>query len=265
MNRRVALALVMVALLASPAVAGLTVYAPGSPVTPLAPKIFGVPGVTVSFPLYMVGTGLTYYCDTQIQFNPNALQIANLGTDVTPGSLDSNWAVWAFTPGGPGIVNIGSYGDESLVNPSGTVANILFQVLPNAPPGPWTIGLADYDQTGFTYVGGSISAALPGDANLDGTVNGADLNTVLSDYNRAGMDWRQGDFNGDGTVNGADLNTVLSNYNQTAGLAAAGAAVPEPSVLVLLGVGAVRLLACRGWRRRYCSGRAAFFAQFSTS
>ena len=55
---------------------------------------------------------------------------------------------------------------------------------------------------------------LNGDADLNGTVNGADLNTVLSNYNKTGMSWSQGDFNYDGTVNGADLNTVLSNYNQ---------------------------------------------------
>ena len=84
----------------------------------------------------------------------------------------------------------------------------------------------------------TITTALRGDANLDGTVNGADLNTVLSNYNKTGMSWAQGDFDGNGTVNGADLNTVLSNYNQHVGLSAAmdvgqlptcrGAAVPEP-------------------------------------
>ena len=56
---------------------------------------------------------------------------------------------------------------------------------------------------------------LPGDTNGDGVVNGADLNTVLSNYNKTGMGWNNGDFNGDGVVNGADLNVVLSNYNQT--------------------------------------------------
>jgi hypothetical protein len=87
---------------------------------------------------------------------------------------------------------------------------------------------------------------LPGDANLDGTVNGTDLNTVLSDYNLTGMTWFQGDFNGDGTVNGADLNVVLSNYNLAL---AASAAAAEPSALVILGVGAVALLGY-AWRRR---------------
>ena len=35
----------------------------------------------------------------------------------------------------------------------------------------------------------TVESTLFGDANLDGTVNGADLNTVLSNYNQTGMDW----------------------------------------------------------------------------
>ena len=80
----------------------------------------------------------------------------------------------------------------------------------------------------------TVMYTLCGDANLDGTVNGADLNTVLSNYNKTGMYWSQGDFNYDGTVNGADLNMVLSNYNQHVSV---GAAVPEPSTLLLAAAG----------------------------
>ena len=74
-----------------------------------------------------------------------------------------------------------------------------------------------------TVVGGrtvlTVMYTLCGDANLDGVVNGADLNVVLSNYNKTGMYWSQGDFNYDGTVNGADLNEVLSNYNQSVSVA----------------------------------------------
>jgi parallel beta-helix repeat protein len=55
---------------------------------------------------------------------------------------------------------------------------------------------------GPAYDVGSYEATpLYGDANGDGTVNGADLNVVLSNYSQTGMDWTHGDFNGDGTVN----------------------------------------------------------------
>ena len=54
---------------------------------------------------------------------------------------------------------------------------------------------------------------LPGDANQDGSVNFADLNKVLTNYNLTGMSWSQGNVTGDGIVNFADLNKVLTNYN----------------------------------------------------
>ena len=92
----------------------------------------------------------------------------------------------------------------------------------------------------------TVMYTLYGDTNLDGTVNGADLNTVLSNFNKTGMTWSQGDFNYDGTVNGADLNTVLSKFNQH--LSVSGA-VPEPLTLVLAATGLVGLLVY-AWRKR---------------
>ena len=78
-------------------------------------------------------------------------------------------------------------------------------------------------------------SAMPGDANLDGTVNISDLSKVLTNYDKTGMTWADGDFNGDGTVNISDLSNVLTNYDKTAGASAAGIkAVPEPSSMVLL-------------------------------
>ena len=91
----------------------------------------------------------------------------------------------------------------------------------------------------------TVAYTLYGDSNLDGTVNGADLNAVLANYNKTGGLWYQGDFNYDGTVNGADLNTVLANYNQHLSV---GVAVPEPSTLALLLIG-LAALACVARRR----------------
>ena len=84
----------------------------------------------------------------------------------------------------------------------------------------------------------TASYTIPGDANLDGTVNVADLDILLAHYNQTGMTWLQGNFDdasetiGDGnTVDLADLTIVLANYNVTA-------APLAPQVVLLSRVGA---------------------------
>ena len=76
-----------------------------------------------------------------------------------------------------------------------------------------------------------LTPALPGDANLDGTVDINDLTVVLSHYGQTGMTWSQGEFTGDGTVDINDLTIVLAHYGQSAERrprhgAGAGAVVP---------------------------------------
>jgi hypothetical protein len=95
-----------------------------------------------------------------------------------------------------------------------------------------------------------VHPPLQGDANGDGVVDINDLTIVLANYNQTGMTWSQGEFTGDGTVDINDLTIVLASYNQTFGASAAGIkAVPEPSCVVLIGIGAIGLLAF-AWRRR---------------
>ena len=75
-----------------------------------------------------------------------------------------------------------------------------------------------------------------------------DLTIVLTNFGRSGMNWSQGEFTGSGTVDVNDLTIVLSNFNQGAApFAAAMAAVPEPSALLLIALVAVGLPAAR-WR-----------------
>jgi hypothetical protein len=80
-----------------------------------------------------------------------------------------------------------------------------------------------------------------GDADLNGTVNCADLDILLSNFNQTGATWAIGDFNYDGTVNGADLNILLSNFNQH--FSSSVTAVPEPGAFALLVAAGLGLVA----------------------
>jgi hypothetical protein len=109
-----------------------------------------------------------------------------------------------------------------------------------------------------------------GDANLDGTVNSADYTLTDAGYLSHGTltGWQNGDFNYDGVINGSDYTLIDNAFNlqgaqltsqvanpsagiaaQIAGPSAGGvsSAVPEPTTLSLLGLGAIGLL---GRRRR---------------
>jgi T5SS/PEP-CTERM-associated repeat protein len=100
-----------------------------------------------------------------------------------------------------------------------------------------------------------------GDANLDGSVNLQDFNTLAANFGQSNRFWRQGDFNYDGTVNLQDFNRLAANFGLSAAgpevtpadWAALAAAVPEPTVAALLAPLALGLARARPrGRRRRC-------------
>ena len=100
----------------------------------------------------------------------------------------------------------------------------------------------------FYYVGFRVASVPtgwvhpdPGDANGDGKVDINDLTIVLTNYDKTAMAWSQGDFTGSGTVDINDLTIVLANFGTTYGSTGI-AAVPEPSSLLLIGLGVVCLV-----------------------
>jgi len=74
-----------------------------------------------------------------------------------------------------------------------------------------------------------VRRARYGDANLDGSVNFADLVSVAQHYGQTSMNWDQGDFNYDGSVNFADLVALAQNYGATETAAVAANASLDPA------------------------------------
>jgi mannan endo-1,4-beta-mannosidase len=81
----------------------------------------------------------------------------------------------------------------------------------------------------------NLAAALPGDYNLDGTVNAADYTVWRNSFGRTGTGLAA-DGDGNGTIDNGDYDVWQLYFGETA--AGSGSSVPEPNA-VLLGVAGV--------------------------
>lgn len=101
---------------------------------------------------------------------------------------------------------------------------------------------------------GLSGAYLVGDANLDGTVEVSDLNSVgINWLNTEARLWTEGNFDGILGTEIQDLNAVGVNWLMSVPLAADGQAVPEPSALALFGLAGLSLLLRRHRGSSGCS------------
>ena len=77
--------------------------------------------------------------------------------------------------------------------------------------------------------------ASPGDANLDGTVNALDFNTLATNFGQTtNVNWLNADFNGDGVVNTMDFTMLANGFGASLAPPISGSLVPEPAGLGLL-------------------------------
>jgi autotransporter-associated beta strand protein len=101
-----------------------------------------------------------------------------------------------------------------------------------------------------------------GDATLDGSVTSADYTLIDNGFLSHATGWQNGDFNYDNVVNGSDYTLIDNAFNTqgaliasqiaspTAQVAGGASAVPEPTSLGLLTLGAMGILGRRNRRRR---------------
>ena len=188
---------------------------------------------------------------------PFATACVNLGTLAG----DTSSIAWSVANGNVVGQSVNSSGaGRAVLWAGGTAGGILDlnTAIPSATG--WNLNCA-YAVSDNGYIVGSgtiggqtdgflLTPALPGDANLDGTVDINDLTIVLAHYGQTGTTWSQGEFTADGTVDINDLTIVLAHYgNSSSSSAPAAAAVPEPSTISLVLAVAASLLAL-AWRRR---------------
>ena len=67
---------------------------------------------------------------------------------------------------------------------------------------------------GFFILVSFTQAALPGDANSDGAVDGVDYSIWHTKYNQSTTGAANGDFDGNGFVDGPDYVIWLNNYGK---------------------------------------------------
>ena len=94
---------------------------------------------------------------------------------------------------------------------------------------------------GQTYPVSGVCTPQPGDANLDGCVDGLDYAIWSNNYEpfAGGKTWGQGDLTADAIVDGVDY--VVWSHNYGVGCPAAGS-VPEPTGFLLLALGGLALI-----------------------
>ena len=112
-------------------------------------------------------------------------------------------------------------------------------------------------------------AWIPGDVNLNGLVNNADLGPLFGFWGRINLAFAQGDVNGDKIINAVDAGIMFGNWTTPPPSALAASAVPEPTGMLIaaLGLGGLlvarRGLRYRGLGPRRCLGCSLSYRSFA--
>jgi PEP-CTERM motif len=198
----------------------------------------------------LITGGLTLVGSGQLDLGNNDLVVHNgdlgqISNEIETGSA-SNWT-------GQGITSSSAGNDPNHLLALAAVSG-----------GSGLFGTFDGQSISSTDV--VVKSTYYGDSNLDGLVDGSDYSLIDNGFNQGLTGWLNGDYNYDGHVDGSDYSLIDNSFNNsvvlanplaqlasqvaspTSEIAVTGTAVPEPTSLGLLGIGAIGLMNRR--RRR---------------
>ncbi|HSV14602.1 MAG TPA: LamG-like jellyroll fold domain-containing protein, partial [Tepidisphaeraceae bacterium] len=149
----------------------------------------------------------------------------------------------AASPASAAIMNVASV----IINGTGSSLNLSNNELLTATALATVQTQLDNSQLWTSVGGGALGSmiasgqtevryTLPGDTNLDGAVDVADLGALATNYGlTSGATWAQGDVNYDGAVNVGDLGMIATSYGATpAFTTTAPAAIAQPAAQAAL-------------------------------
>ena len=144
-------------------------------------------------------TGSIVARNATLRFNGGLTNRGSVGTSDLFGDVSTAAPLGGYVP---------AYGQAHRIVQAGARLDIFTRVAGIAlAPDRWLA--VTYDASGV-----NVTAALPGDANVDGIVNFQDLVLLAQQYDVAtDRTWATGDLNGDGVTNFADLVALAQHYN----------------------------------------------------
>jgi fibronectin-binding autotransporter adhesin len=199
-------------------------------------------GTTINAGILVAGNGLASVGSGDITVNGGSAIFSNTTTTAVFNLIKSGFNSGSGYWNGLGINSATAAGDTTHL----TTVGMMQPAVATTYNGQ-SLGTADV-AVKYTYYG---------DANLDGMVDGADYQQIDNGFGMGLTGWQNGDFNYDGVVDGSDFSLIDNTFNQItatgasplailAGPALASAsAVPEPTTLGLLSIGAISLLSRR--------------------